>query len=182
MLIYENKVPTSYRTAFIAKVNQVSRNLGINPNWLMALIDFESAGSFSPSKTNSLGYVGLIQFGEAAAADLKTTLTALRNMTAVQQLDYVERYYKMWYKRLKITAPQSYIDTYLITIFPIAVNKGLDFVIRSNTISAAAFEKANPAFDLNNNKEVTIAEIQDVMLKRLPSEWIKDFIKKKALA
>lgn len=48
MLIYENKVPASYRTAFIAKVIQVSKNLGINPNWLMALIDFESAGSFSP--------------------------------------------------------------------------------------------------------------------------------------
>jgi len=29
---------------------------------------------------------------------------------------------------------------------------------------------------------VTVAEIQDVMLKRLPSEWIKDFLKKKALA
>lgn len=182
MLIYENKVPASYRTAFIAKVIQVSKNLGINPNWLMALIDFESAGSFSPSKTNSLGYTGLIQFGPGAATDLKTTLTALRNMTAVQQLDYVERYYKMWYKRLKINAPNSYIDTYLITLFPIAVNKGLDFVISSNSISAESFERANPAFDLNNNKQVTVAEIQSVMLKRLPTEWIKDFLKKKAVA
>ena len=182
MLIYENKVPASYRTTFIAKVIQVSKNLGINPNWLMAIMHFESAGTFSPSITNSLGYTGLIQFGPGAATDLKTTLTALRNMTAVQQLDYVERYYKMWYKRLKIVAPNSYIDTYLITIFPAAVNKGLDFVIRASNISAAAFEKANPAFDLNNNKEVTVAEIQQVMLKRLPSEWIKDFLKKKALA
>lgn len=182
MLIYQNKVPASYRTAFIAKVIQVSTNLNIDPNWLMAVIHFESAGTFSPSITNSLGYTGLIQFGQSAATDLKTTLSALRSMTAIQQLDYVERYYKMWYKRLKITSPNSYIDTYLITLFPAAVNKGLDFVIRASNISAAAFERANPAFDLNDNKEVTVGEIQQVMLKRLPLEWVKEFLKKKALA
>lgn len=182
MLIYENKVPASYRTAFIAKVIQVSKNLGIDPNWLMAIMHFESAGTFSPSITNTLGYTGLIQFGTAAATALGTTTTTLRSMTAVQQLDYVERYYKMWFKSLKITSPDSFVDTYLITFFPAAVNKGLDFVIQTNKISAASLAKANPIFDLNKDKQITVAEIQDVMLKRLPSEWIKDFLKKKALA
>lgn len=80
MLIYENKVPASYRTAFIAKVILVSKNLGINPNWLMAIIHFETAGTFSPSITNSLGYTGLIQFGASAAASIGTTTAALRAM------------------------------------------------------------------------------------------------------
>ena len=182
MLIYENKVPATYRTAFIAKVIHVSKNLGINPNWLMAIMHFESAGTFSSSITNSLGYTGLIQFGSSAATDLKTTTTALRSMTAVQQLDYVERYYKMWFKRLKIVSPDSFVDTYLITFFPAAVNKGLDFIIQSNSISAASLAKNNPIFDLNKDKQVTVAEIQEVMVKRLPSEYIKDFLKKKVLA
>jgi hypothetical protein len=182
MLIYENKVPASYRTAFIAKVILVSKNLGIDPNWLMAIMHFESAGTFSPSITNSLGYTGLIQFGNSAATSLGTTTAALRNMTAVQQLSYVEKYYKMWFKTLKITVPDSFVDTYLITFFPAAVNKGLDFIIHSKRISAESLAKSNPIFDLDKNKQITVAEIQEVMLKRLPSEWIKDFLKKKAVA
>lgn len=182
MLIYENKVPASYRIAFIAKVIQVSKNLGINPNWLMAIMHFESAGTFSASITNALGYTGLIQFGTAAATSLGTTTAQLRSMTAVQQLDYVEKYYKMWFKSLKIAVPDSFVDTYLITFFPAAVNKGLDFVVQTSKISAASLAKANPIFDLNKDKQVTVAEIQEVMLKRLPIEWIKDFLKKKALA
>ncbi len=178
-LIYENKVPSSYRTAFIAKLKIVAANLKINPNWLMAIINFESAGTFSPSITNSLGYTGLIQFGTAAANQIGTTTTALRGMTAVQQLDYVEKYYKSWYKILKISVPESYVDTYLITFFPAAVNKGLDFVIKSNGISAAALARANPIFDINKDKQVTVAEVQKIMLSRLPSEWIADFLKKK---
>lgn len=180
-LIYENKVPLSYRTAFIAKIKQVASNLKIEPDWLMAIIHFESAGTFSPSITNSLGYTGLIQFGTAAASQIGTTTAKLRAMTAVQQLDYVEKYYKSWYSILKIKAPQSYIDTYLITFFPAAVNKGLDFVIQAKGISAQAIAKANPIFDINKNNQVTVAEVQEIMLKRLPSEWIKDFVKKKPL-
>lgn len=180
-LVYENKVPASYRPAFIAKVKTVAANLKINPNWLMAIMFFESAGTFSPSITNSLGYTGLIQFGTAAAKSLGTTTAALRAMTAVQQLDYVERYYKGWYKSLKIPFPDSFIDTYLITFFPAAVNKGLDFIIKSNGISAAALAKANPIFDINKDKQVTVAEVQQIMLKKIPNEWVADFIKKKEL-
>lgn len=51
-LIHENKVPSSYRNAFITKVKEVSSRLGINPNWLMQVMYFERAGSFSPSKVN----------------------------------------------------------------------------------------------------------------------------------
>lgn len=179
-LIYENKVPALYRTAFIAKLVRVANNLRINPNWLMAIIYFETAGSFSPSITNSLGYTGLIQFGTAAATSLGTTTAALRQMSAVQQLDYVEKYYKMWFKNLKITAPESFVDTYLITFFPAAVNKGLDFVIKANGISASALAKANPIFDLNKDQQLTVAEVQKVMLSRLPpGGWIEDFLKKK---
>lgn len=180
-LIYETKVPLSYRVAFIAKIKVVAKNLGINPNWLMAIINFESAGTFSPAITNSLGYTGLIQFGTAAANALGTTTAVLRKMTAVQQLDYVEKYYKMWYRSLKITAPNSYVDTYLITFFPAAVNKGLDFIIKSNGISAAALAKANPIFDINKDKQVTVAEVQKIMLARIPTEWVAEFLKKKEL-
>ncbi|MFN3753308.1 hypothetical protein [Flavobacterium sp.] len=178
-LIYENKVPYAYRSAFVARVKVISAALGINPNWLMAIMYWESARTFSPSITNSLGYTGLIQFGTAAAKDLGTTTAALRAMTAVQQLDYVYAYYKLWFRRLGIKKTDSYISTYLITLFPAAVNKPLSHIIQKGSITAERFANNNPAFDLNNDKKVTIAEVEKVMLKHLPSEWIKDFVKKK---
>ncbi len=179
MLIYENKVPASYRTAFVTKVKQVAKRLGINPNWLMAIMYFESAKTFSPSITNSIGATGLIQFMPNTAIGLGTTTAALRQMTAVQQLDYVEKYYLQNYKYLKITAASSYVDTYLITFFPAAVNKGLDFVIQTKNLSAALIAKQNPIFDVNKDGKITVREIQEVMLKKLPTEWAKEFEKKK---
>lgn len=178
-LIYETKVPASYRTAFLNKVLQVAKNLKISPNWLMCIMYFESAGTFSPSIQNSLGYTGLIQFGTAAATQLGTTTAKLKAMTAVQQLDYVEKYYKYWYSTLKITAPKSFVDTYLITFFPAAVNKGLDFVIKSNSLSANTIAKSNPVFDLNKDKQITVREIETVMLKKLPANWINEIASKK---
>jgi hypothetical protein len=179
MLIYENKVPIAYRLAFVAKVMQVSARLGINPNWLMAIMYFESAGTFLASITNSIGATGLIQFMPATAKGLGTTTAALRQMSAVEQLDWVEKYYKQNYKYLRITAASSYVDTYLITFFPAAVNKGLDFVIQTKNLSAALIAKQNPIFDTNKDGKLTVREVQEVMLKKLPAEWAKEFVKKK---
>lgn len=173
-LIYENKVPLSYRTAFIAKIKDVSAKLGINPNWLMAIINWESAGSFSPSITNSIGATGLIQFMPNTAIGLGTTTTALRNMTAVQQLDYVYKYYLPYKDKIK-----SYVDCYLVTFFPAAVGKPETFVIQTASLPASLIARQNPAFDVNKDKQITVAEIASVMLKKLPSEWIKEFVKKK---
>lgn len=147
----------------------------------MAIMHFESAGTFSPSITNSLGYTGLIQFGNSSALAIGTTTAKLRVMTAVQQMDYVEKYYKMWFKSLNMI-PESFVDTYLITFFPAAVNKGLNFIIQAKNLSASKIAKANPLFDLNKDSVLTVAEVQKVMLNRLPAEWSIEFLKKKELA
>lgn len=175
MLLYQNKVSQ----AFIDKVIKISKNLFVDPNWTMALIGFETAGTFSPSITNKLGYTGLIQFGDDAAKDLGTTTAKLRSMSAVEQLDWVEKYYKLWYKRLGIKKADSFLDMYLVTFFPKAVNKPLDYIIKSSSISAEKIAKANPVFDLNKDGQITLAEIEKVMLDRLPNQWLQK-LKKKA--
>lgn len=179
MLIFENKVPISYRAAFVTKVKQVCSRLGINPNWLMAIMYFESAGSFSPSITNSIGATGLIQFMPNTAIGLGTTTAALRNLTAVQQLDWVEKYYKTNFKYLKIKATESYVDTYLVTFFPAAVGKPLDYVIQTKSISASKIASQNPIFDINKDQKITISEVQLAILKKIPQEWVSEFVKKK---
>lgn len=176
-LIYEYKVPAAYRTAFIAKVKQIAANLKIHPNWLMFIMNFESAGTFSASKFNpAKTYVGLLQFGKVAANDMGTSVAALSRMTAVKQLDYVEKYYKMWFRYLKITGVRSFVDFYLITLFPSKVNKGHDAVIESKRIPATAFARANKSFKPNANGAITVGEVNRVLLSKLPNEAIETFV------
>lgn len=174
MLIYENLVPASYRASFITKLKEVALKLNINPNWLMAIIYWESARTFSPSITNSIGATGLIQFMPSTAIGLGTTTAALRQMTAVQQLDYVYKYYAPYKSKIK-----NYIDCYLVTFFPAAVGKPSNFIIQTSKLPASLIATQNPAFDINKDKKITVEEITQVMLKKLPTEWIKEFVKKK---
>ena len=118
-----NKVPANERSAFSAKVAKVSANIGVQPKDLMAIMDLESAGTFDPAIQNSLGYTGLIQFGKAAAKELGTTTDALKKMTRVQQMDYVEKYYKMWMKTLGIKKLNDFVDMYLIVFYPTGVKE-----------------------------------------------------------
>ena len=67
----------------------------MDPGHLAAVIAFETAGTFSPKIRNPRsGFVGLIQFGPAAAETLGTTTFALERMGVAEQLDYVTRYYQ----------------------------------------------------------------------------------------
>lgn len=168
-LVFEHKVPLAYRSAFTAKVIDISKKLGINPNWLMAIMDLETGGTFSASITNSLGYTGLIQFGSDAAADLGTTTAALRKMSAVDQLDYVYRYFLPYKTKLR-----SFVDTYLQVFFPVAVGKGDDFLIQSSRLSFAAVAKANRGLDSNKDGKIYVWEIKKALLERLPLEWLND--------
>ncbi len=123
-LLFIEKVKEN-REAFAAKVVAISARLQINPNWLMALINSESAGSFSPSILNGAGSgaVGLIQFMPATARSLGTTTEALASMSNVEQLDWVEKYirYTMGYLGVKQLA--DYDDLYFLIFYPAAIGK-----------------------------------------------------------
>jgi hypothetical protein len=168
-LVYESKVPTSYRNDFVNKVREVSTRLDIDPNWLMAIMYWESASSFSPSIQNSIGATGLIQFIPSTARGLGTTTTELKNMSAVNQLDYVEKYLKVYKGKLN-----SYIDTYFAVFYPLAIGKPDDWVIQGGGILASQIAKQNPAFDVNKDSKVQVWEVKKVMLEKLPREWIND--------
>lgn len=81
--------------AFIAEVEAMAERLGTRPEYLMAVMSFETGGSFSPGVPNAAGSgaTGLIQFMPATARELGTSTEALARMGAVEQLEYVERYF-----------------------------------------------------------------------------------------
>ncbi|OPK06719.1 hypothetical protein BZ164_00920 [Pseudomonas veronii] len=112
--------------AFRAKVTAIANNLSLQPNWLMAVMAFETGYTFSPAERNQgSSATGLIQFLQSTAVALGTTTARLARMTAVQQLDWVEKYYK--------AVPASRIknlgDAYLAVLFPAAIGRPDAFVM-----------------------------------------------------
>jgi len=71
-------------------VRQAAIELDVDPSDLMAVMMVESGGL--PYRDNGVGYKGLIQFGDAAAADLGTTNDAIAALSVKDQMPYVIEY------------------------------------------------------------------------------------------
>lgn len=131
-------------------------------DWLMACMHFETGGTFSPTIQNGAGakYFGLIQFGNAAAQDLGTTVEALVKLSQIDQLAWVFKYFDMWVKRGKTITQLE--DFYLTIFYPKAVGKKADEVLfrrdSSDALEAKSYAQNN-GFDSNKDGTITIGEI-----------------------
>jgi hypothetical protein len=174
-LIYEDKVPASYRSGFVKKVSEISGKIGIDPNWLMAIMYFESARTFSPSKGNNIGCYGLIQFCPDRGKNYKTIngkrylISDIAKMDYSKQLDLVYEYYKSYIGKLK-----SYTDTYFVTFFPLAIGKPDDWVIQGGGFTAKQIYSSNPAFHQVKDGKIRVWEVKKKILEKLPSEWVNE--------
>lgn len=155
-LIKENKYE------FLAKVREIACYLGINADWLMFVMWFESAKTFSPSIKNKIsGATGLIQFMPRTARLLGTTTDALAKMSNVEQLDYVKKYFEPYRGRMK-----NWLDVYCAVFYPVLVGKPDNYVITSDIVA-----RQNPGFDLNKDLDIHKYEIRAALMKRVPSEY-----------
>lgn len=137
---------------FAARVINISAEIGIDPDWLMACMHFESAGTFSPSVRNKYsGATGLIQFMPKTAIRLGTTTDELAAMSAVDQLEYVRRYFLPYKGRLK-----SLEDLYMAILWPRAIGKPVDAGV-PRSAHPTAYEQ-NKGLDLNRDGTITKAE------------------------
>ncbi|GEL11812.1 hypothetical protein SAMN05192550_2813 [Flavobacterium glycines] len=149
------------------KVLEVSAELSINPNWLLAVIYFETAKTFSPSKTNSIGSVGLIQFTRDKAGvayktinGVKYVLTDIAKLDFNKQMDLVSEYFKE-VKKTTGKSFNSFMDVYFAVFFPKALNQSSSYVLQTSGLTASLIAKQNPIFDTNKDGKITKAEIQD---------------------
>ena len=116
--------------AFDQKLTKIANNLGIDKSDLLRIMHFETNNTMSPGQragNNPKAAVGLIQFTKKTAAGLGTTTDALSKMTAVEQLDYVEKYYR----KIGLQPGTGFVDLYMMTYMPGVVkqNKPDDFVL-----------------------------------------------------
>jgi len=167
-LLYEEKIPMN-REAFVAKVKEICAKMGINPNWLMFCMNLETAGTMSHTIVNSIGATGLIQFLPSTAKGLGTTTAALRQMTNVQQLDYVYKYLKGYASRFI-----DFTDVYSAIFYPVFIGKPDTYVVTSDSVA-----RANPLFDLNKDLDISKSELKARLLGMVPSAYKSEFLKKK---
>jgi phage baseplate assembly protein gpV len=140
-LIWVQAIPAAEREAFRAKVLAVSASLGVDPDYLMACMAFETGATFSPGQRNHAGSgaVGLIQFMPSTARGLGTTAPALARMTRVQQMDYVERYFR---GQMRGRSLRTIEDVYMAILYPAAIGRPNDHVLFRRTADCTQDERA----------------------------------------
>jgi len=143
--------------AFKAKVVEIGKKLEVDPNFLMAVMSFESR--IDPKARNPLSTAtGLIQFMKATAEDLGTSTSALLRMSDIQQLDFVETYFQ---KRIRERGPLKTIeDVYMAVLFPALVGKPNNHVFASNSGNTASRRRyqVNRGLDINGDGIITKEE------------------------
>jgi hypothetical protein len=112
--------------AFKARLIEVAENIGIDPNFLISAIAFETGETFSPSVKNLSGATGLIQFTSNTAAELGTSTEDLAAMNAEDQMNYVEKYLNPYRNML-----ETIEDVYMAILWPAAIGKPSSTVLFS---------------------------------------------------
>lgn len=150
-LVWGARVEQDFRN----KVRKIAKELGFDPNWIMAVMAFETGRSFSPSKKNpapGASATGLIQFVESTAAGIGTSTRELSRMSAVEQLDYVKKYYEPYKSKVKNLG-----DAYMAVLWPRGIGKPDSYVLWTQAGTPREYN-ANSGLDTNKNGIITRAE------------------------
>ena len=172
--VYSTSLPTSVASdqEFQSAVSATAERLGVSEADLMAVMSFETGGTFNPGIRNAAGSgaTGLIQFMPATARGLGTTTEALARMSRVEQMQYVEKYLSN-----KGVRGGNLSDLYMSVLFPAAVGKPDNFVLfgrgAMSGYTGVAYTQ-NRGLDKNGDGSVTKAEASaKVMQHRNPNPW-----------
>ena len=160
-------VPWTTDTAFLDKVKSVATALNANYIDMLAFMYNESGGTFDPAiqgpQLKQGRPVGLIQFLPSTAIGLGTTVDALAQLSRVDQMDWVLKYYNYFKFTTKAPTPKLQ-DLYLCTFWPAAIGKPDNYVIAQPNSDVAQANKGLQAAD----GSITCASVGAAAAKNLP--------------
>ena len=148
---------------FNKKLDKIANALGIESRHLLAIMKMESG--VNPSAVNKdTGATGLIQFMPDTASSLGTSVEALRRMSAVEQLDYVYKYFKM----VGVKPGMDLGDLYMAVFMPKFIGYPDDFVlgkqgggkVPGTNLSSDLVYKQNKGLDKNKDGSITVADVK----------------------
>ena len=152
---------------FVEKTSQIAQSLGADPRHLLAVMNFETGGTFDPAEKNRAGSgaTGLIQFMPTTAkqltgADSKEAAIALmESMSPTEQLDYVGKYLEPFKGKL-----DTLDDVYMAVLWPAAVGRDPNYVLFKEGTKAYW---QNRGLDLNEDGRITKEEAANRVKKYL---------------
>lgn len=148
---------------FLPRLKEVAKEIRVPRNWLLTVMFKESRiNPFAVNKTS--GASGLIQWAVNTAEGLGHSIERVRQMSATQQLDLVQKY--LAGRRYK-----SLYDLYLQVFYPAAVNKKNSFVIGSERSEdwAKTIANQNPAIAQGKEK-ITVGMFKKYVLQNIDQE------------
>lgn len=161
----------SKEPGFARAVTDMAARLNLEVDPILAVMSYESGGTFDPAVTNSIGAVGLIQFIPSTAQGLGTSTSELRNMTAIEQLAYVEKFFRQNGRRIRRDTPGDY---YMAVFMPAYVGAdpttvlgqkdSTEILAGSNRTKGKIWEQ-NPG--LRHGDTITVADVWNVVNGRL---------------
>lgn len=146
--------------SFHRKLGQVATRLEMKPDDLLNIINFETGGTFNPAERNKAGSsgTGLIQFMDKTARGMGTTTQKLAQMSAEDQLDYVEKYFQPYKGKLGNTK-----DAYMAVLYPAAIGKPEEHTLFQQGTKAYT---QNKGLDKDNKGRVTVGDALGFVLRK----------------
>ncbi|QQS29739.1 MAG: transglycosylase SLT domain-containing protein [Sphingobacteriales bacterium] len=152
---------------FETKVREVSSKLNIPPEWLMSVIHSESRFDASVSNYKGSGATGLIQFMPGTAKEFGISVSQLKNLSHVEQMNFVYKYLSA--KQAKYGSFETLTDLYIAILYPKALAE--DFCYSLYAKPSISYEM-NSGLDQNNDGNVTIQDIDKYLKRKYPSAYI----------
>ncbi len=152
--------------AFLDRVKQIAQRINCDYKDLLGVMNSES-GLRADIQNKNGGAAGLIQFMPATAKALGTTTNALKNMTPIQQLDYVEKFYLNNIKTFGLSGKKLTAgDLYTLTFMPARI-KG-EVLCQTGSKEYAA----NKGLDTNRDGRITKTELGNRVISKHVNESI----------
>ncbi|MEP8671061.1 hypothetical protein ABKV27_03050 [Enterobacter hormaechei] len=147
--------------AFRSKLLEVSKELSIDPNYIMACIALETGKTFRTDiKNPGSSATGLIQFMDNTAKDLGTSTRQLRAMDHVEQMEYVKKYFKMQADNVGVPTEEWTLEDVYYSIFrPKTILLGPNDIVYQR--SDGDYYSKNLYHDRNNDGKITKNEIAE---------------------
>lgn len=152
---------------FESKVRDVSKKLSIPPEWLMAVMHSESKFDASVGNRHGSGATGLIQFMPATAKDFNISVQQLKNLSHVEQLDFVYRYLDA--KRNQYRDYESLTDLYLAILYPRALAQDYCYTLYAKPSDDY---RMNSGLDQNKDGRVTVQDVDKYLQHLYPTAYV----------
>ncbi|MFY9310086.1 MAG: transglycosylase SLT domain-containing protein [Bacteroidia bacterium] len=204
MIVFEDKIKFN-KDAFLKKLQNIATDLKVQPDWIMAVMNSETGGTFNPQivnkqKATTPGYDGEGKLVKPVGTPDSTNdferskyratgliqfmpKTAKYLGTSTQQLYKMNNVQQLDYVH-KYFLPakgkmKNFEDVYQYTFYPYSVGKPEDYIFGSEKglEYAKKLVQQNP-LDLNHDGYLTVAEFREFIYKKIPKEFLS-LLKKK---